>query len=180
MKRAIIASGIPCADWAEVTAETTVDDLVAQLGFPLVLKVPVSSGGRGVRVCHNHRELSTALAPGLLAEAFIHGTEMSIESFMLGKRTLLRNHTRYVELGRASIIPAGLSSSDVIAVNALADRVHEALELGDGMTHMEIFLTADEREAYEGLRAGRWGRHLRLEQERIPLAAGLAALAALD
>lgn len=40
-------------------------------------------------------------------------------------------------------------------------------------------LTPRERETYEGLRANRWGERLRLEQERIPLDAGIAALANL-
>lgn len=39
------------------------------------------------------------------------------------------------------------------------------------------WLTADEAEVFEGLRAGRWGPRLRLEQERIPWATALGALA---
>ena len=39
-----------------------------------------------------------------------------------------------------------------------------------------LHLTAIERETYEGLRANRWGERLRLEQERIPLDVGIAAL----
>ncbi len=141
MKQAVSGAGIPCAPWVEVTESTTAAALVDQLGFPVVLKVPVSSGGRGVRIYHDFKPLEAALVPGLLAEGFVNGTEMSVESFMLEDQTLLRNQTRYLKVGLASILPARLAITEENEVNALAERVHAALELGEGLTHMELFLT---------------------------------------
>ncbi|MCB1065052.1 MAG: ATP-grasp domain-containing protein, partial [Verrucomicrobiae bacterium] len=143
MKKAVVAAGIPCAPWLETAADTTPEEVVERLGLPVVLKVPISSGGRGVSLCSSVEEVAAALAPGLLAEEFIAGAEMSVESFRKNNRTLFRNHTRYLVPHWASIVPASESLGDQAAINALAERVHEALGINDGMTHMEIFLTPE-------------------------------------
>ncbi len=141
MKRAIAGAGLPCAPWLETTETTTAEEIVDRLGLPAVLKLPVSSGGRGVTVCTTAEEVAHALRPGMLAEAFTTGVEMSVESFRIHSRTVFRNHTRYLVPHWASIVPADEPADQRDRIDALADRVHDALGIGDGMTHMEIFLT---------------------------------------
>ncbi len=73
MKRAIATAGITCAPWRETSTSTTAEQLIADLGLPLVLKMPISSGGRGVWICNSAAEVGARLRPGLLAEGFIEG-----------------------------------------------------------------------------------------------------------
>lgn len=142
MKKAIAAAGLPCAPWRETDGDTTPEDLVAALGLPVVLKMPISSGGRGVRVCRTVEEVRTHLQPGWLAEGFVEGTEMSVESFRSRGATVFRNQTRYLEPGWANVVPAGLPAETAAAVDELAEQVHEALGIHSGISHMELFLTA--------------------------------------
>lgn len=143
MKKAIAAAGIPCARWLETREETTAAHLIDTLGLPLVLKLPIGSGGRGVVFCRTATELTTWLRPGLLAESYVTGTEMSVETFRSGGVTVFRNHTRYLEARWASLVPANLSFPEHTAIHTLAESAHNALGIEEGITHMEIFLTED-------------------------------------
>jgi biotin carboxylase len=140
MKKAIVAAGIPCAPWRETNASTTAEELIDELGMPVVLKMPISSGGRGVWVCGSKEEVAAHLRAGLLAEGFVRGTEMSVESFRHGGRTVFRNHTRYLKPRWANVVPAELDEDVAAWVNALAERVHEGLGIASGISHMEVFL----------------------------------------
>lgn len=143
MKRAVAEAGIPCAPWLETSADTTTEELVELLGLPVILKMPISSGGRGVWICQTPDELATKLRPGLLAEGFVTGTEMSVETFRAAGLTLFRNPTQYLKPRWANIVPAGLAADDADRVEALAELVHDALGITSGISHMEIFLTPE-------------------------------------
>jgi glutathione synthase/RimK-type ligase-like ATP-grasp enzyme len=73
MKKAIVAAGLPCAPWMETNEVTTASELIDVLGLPLVLKMPISSGGRGVWICRDFKSVEDHLLPGLLAEGFVRG-----------------------------------------------------------------------------------------------------------
>ena len=62
MKRAASNAGIPCAPWMEVSGSTSSAELADVLGFPMLLKIPISSGGRGVQVVEDQ----TQSGPGLV------------------------------------------------------------------------------------------------------------------
>ena len=141
MKKAITAAGIPCAPWIETNETSTPEQLIAQLGLPLVLKMPISSGGRGVWVCSTEAEVREHLRAGWLAEGFVRGTEMSVETFRSKGATVFRNHTRYLKLCWANVVPAGLSDELAALVDSLAEKVHEVLGIHTGISHMEVFLS---------------------------------------
>lgn len=140
MKKAIAEAGIPCSRWVETLPDTSPADLIAELGLPLLLKMPISSGSRGVWVCDSEREVRIRFRPGLLAESFVTGTEMSVETFRAAGITVFRNHTRYLKPRWANVLPADLNPADRKPVDGLSERVHEVLGIDSGMTHMEIFL----------------------------------------
>jgi formate-dependent phosphoribosylglycinamide formyltransferase (GAR transformylase) len=140
MKKAITEAGIPCAPWVETDEQTTADELIDLLGLPLVVKMPISSGGRGVWICHSLEEVTLHLRPGYLAEGFVAGTEMSVETFRASDVTIFQNFTHYLKPQWASIVPAALDTSDAKLVNDLAEKVHQALGISSGMSHMEVFL----------------------------------------
>ncbi|MGJ8696782.1 MAG: ATP-grasp domain-containing protein [Verrucomicrobiaceae bacterium] len=141
MKKAIVAAGLPCAPWTETDANTQPDDLIDQLGLPLVLKMPISSGGRGVWICHSKEEVKNHLRPGLLVEGFVHGTEMSVETFRQHGQATFQNFTRYWKPRWANVVPATLDTNLADSVRHLTNRVHDQLGITTGMTHMELFLS---------------------------------------
>lgn len=143
MKKAINTGAIPSARWLETTTTSTPEDLIEALGLPLVLKLPISSGGRGVWICKTTSEISQHLRAGLLAEEFVAGTEMSIETFRQNGKTLFQNHTGYLVPRVANVLPAKLSNWQKKSLNSLSERVHHCLGIENGISHMEVFLTSN-------------------------------------
>lgn len=141
MKKAIAAAGIPCAPWVEVAEDTRAEELIDQLALPLVLKLPISSGGRGVWICKTAAEVSQNLKPGLLAEGFVSGEEMSVEAFRCDGKTIFLNPTCYLKPRWANVVPAPLDEDERRATCEIAERVYQALEIHSGISHMEVFLS---------------------------------------
>lgn len=141
MKKAIAGAGIPCAPWIETSADTTPSELIDSLGLPVILKLPISSGGRGVWICESSDAIANHLQPGLLAEKFVTGSEMSIETFRANGRTLFRNHTQYLKPRWANIVPADLDADTASSIDSLCESVHTALGIDTGISHTEVFLS---------------------------------------
>jgi len=57
-------------------------------------RAPRRLGGRELCVARTAGEVASAFRPGLLAEAFVDGVEMSVESLLAGGELLFRNPTR--------------------------------------------------------------------------------------
>jgi biotin carboxylase len=142
MKRRLQMHGIECVDFLAVTGRTTAAGLIRHLGLPLVLKPVDSSGSRGAIVAREQREVEAALQPGMLAESFAHGIEMSVESFVQDGEVLFTNLTEYLVPLWSNVLPAKVTSNmrrDLVELNR---KVIQALGIKRGMTHMEVFLTA--------------------------------------
>ena len=142
MKRAARAAGLRCADVVEAEEGLGADALVERLGLPLVLKAAVGSGGRGTRVVQDRADVPDRLPPGWMAESFVDGVEMSVETICADDRPLLVNPTRYLVPAWASLVPAPLGGQHQ-AVVAHAEAARRALGVTSGITHLELFLTAD-------------------------------------
>lgn len=175
MKRAAVQARVPCARAVFVESTTTAEELLDELGLPVVLKVPVSSGGRGVHVSHTRDDLLAHMRPGLLAERFTRGIEMSVETLLHEGAVLFQNHTRYLEPRWANIVPALLDDDSARAVSDLVTSVHAALGVDHGMTHVELFLTGD-GPVFSEMAARPPGGHL---MELLQLAYGFDAWEAL-
>lgn len=143
MKRAVRAAGLRCADVVEAEEGLSGADLIERLGLPMVLKAAVGSGGRGTRIVHDAGEVPDRLPDGWMAEAFVDGVEMSVETLVVGGRTVFVNPTAYLEPAWASLVPAPLSAADLDAVRVHAEAARVALGVTTGMTHLELFLTPD-------------------------------------
>lgn len=141
MKRKLQAAGVSCADFVPVTGRTTASGLVQRLGLPLVIKPVDSSGARGAAVARQQSEVEAALRPGMLAERFVHGIEMSVESFIHAGEVTFVNLTEYLVPLWSNIVPATVSDVLRAQLLALNTRVIKALGIRRGMTHMEVFLT---------------------------------------
>ena len=143
MKRAVRAAGLRCADVVEAEEGLAGADLVDRLGLPMVLKAAVGSGGRGTRVVRDAADVPDRLPGGWMAESFVEGVEMSVETLVVDGRTVFVNPTAYLEPAWASLAPAPLSAADLDAVRVHAEAARVALGVTTGMTHLELFLTPD-------------------------------------
>ncbi|MGB3545255.1 ATP-grasp domain-containing protein, partial [Rubrivirga sp.] len=82
MKRAVRAAGLPCADFVEADDDLDADAIIERLRLPLVLKSAVGSGSRGTTVVRDRADVPDVLEDGWMAESFVVGVEMSVESFV--------------------------------------------------------------------------------------------------
>ncbi|QDU84661.1 argininosuccinate lyase [Planctomycetes bacterium Pla163] len=150
MKRAMQEHDVPVATWREVTARTTAKELVDALGLPLMLKPRRDSGGRKQRRVTTVEGAERALAEiaalesggyGWLAEGWVEGVEMSVESFVHGGNAIFFNPTEYFVPRHANILPAVLRPESAREIRAFAERAVEAAGVERGITHVELFRT---------------------------------------
>ena len=153
MKRAMDAAGVPVAPWREVDARTEPAALVNALGLPLMLKPRRDSGGRGqVRVedaasladALTSLDLHGAVGTGWLAEGWLEGVEMSVETFVHGGQPCFANPTHYHVPRHASVMPADLAPDAWQAIRAFTTRALRAAGVERGITHLELFRRGDE------------------------------------
>ncbi len=142
MKRAARAAGLRCADVVEAEEALGADALVERLGLPLVIKTAVGSGGRGTSVVHHRAEVPDELPPGWMAESFVDGVEMSVETVCVDDQALLVNPSQYLVPAWSSLVPAPLGDG-ARAVVEHAEAARRALGVTSGIAHLEVFLTAD-------------------------------------
>ncbi len=143
MKRAVAAAGLQCASF--ITPDDALDaaDIVERLGLPLIIKRACGSGGRGTRRIDTLADMPALLPPDCIAESFIHGTEMSVESLVRDGTPAFVNVTEYFEPRWANLVPARLPEPQRAALLELNARALRALGIERGMTHVEVFLTSD-------------------------------------
>lgn len=142
MKRAIRAAGLACARFVDAERGLSPAELIAELGLPMVQKARVGSGGRLTRLCLAPGEVRR-LDPGWMAEAYVDGVEMSVETLVAGGQPIFTNPTEYFRVRWANIVPAALEPATLRAVEDLNARTIEALGVEEGFTHLELFLTPD-------------------------------------
>ena len=140
MKRAVRAAGIAVADVVEADDGLSPDALIERLGLPLVVKPVTGSGGRGTTVVRARAQLPGPLPEGWMAESFVDGVEMSVEA-VGGGGAVWSNPTRYLVPMWASLVPTPPETPGLDAALDLARAAREALGVGRGMTHTEVFVT---------------------------------------
>jgi biotin carboxylase len=143
MKEAIRARDVRCTDFVAVNGSAHAPELAKRLGLPVVLKRKRSSGSRGQVVARSVTELGDRLENGMLAERYVIGREMSVESFVQDGRVIFANTTEYLVPLHANIVPAALEPDMRAAVHALNAAAIAAVGVERGMTHCELFLTPD-------------------------------------
>ena len=141
MKRAAEDAGIPVTPWRELGPEDTAEELVRSLGLPIVLKLPRSSGSRGQVVARNLDEVRQALPQAALAERFVQGREMSVESLVAEGELVFSNPTEYLVPLHASIVAAPPDPESWAAARELSRRVLETFRFERGLAHLELYLT---------------------------------------
>lgn len=143
MKRKLREGDVPVTDFLDLNRPDE-RDRTDELGLPLVVKDRVSSGSRGVEVLSDlSADVTELRTRDRMAERFITGDEMSVESFVHRGEILWTNTTRYWRPKHVNVVPAGLDPETLKRVLDLNRRAIEALSVRWGMTHLELFLSAD-------------------------------------
>jgi len=174
MKDRARAAGVLTAAYRAVDGDVDPEALVGALGLPIVLKPRASSGSHGTTVARDRDELASVItgtlgqrrgaapvgppgkrtrlptgrspgAPaGWVAEAFVPGIEMSVESLVQGGEVRFENLTEYLVPGWANVVPATLPERVERAVRRVNREAIAALGVRDGVTHVEVFVRDDE------------------------------------
>ena len=143
MKRAVSAAGIPCADHVIHGDGLDRDAIIERLGLPIVVKARASSGSRGVTIARSAGEVPERLLKGWMAESFVSGYEMSVESFIVGGEPVFENATEYFRPGWANVVPARVPDATWQHLRDVNRAVISALRIRSGITHMEVFVDGD-------------------------------------
>ena len=141
MKLEASKHNIPITKFQLIGVKDSPESLVEKLGLPLVVKPVAESGARGVKVLKSLAQVNAHANIGLLAEAFVDGTEISVETFIQNGVPIFHNITEYLHQWKKSIVPATLDSNleqEIISIN---DQVIKGFGVKNGMTHAEFYLT---------------------------------------
>jgi len=141
MKTVISQAKIPCASFTFADNEDLNGAIIIKrLGLPLVIKPRIGSGGRNNKVIYQHKDMPSHISPLFLAESLVSGIEMSIESFIVNGEIVFTNITEYFQNRFANILPAEISETQQRLVHQLNQAVIKALNIQQGLTHLELFL----------------------------------------
>ena len=167
------ACNIPQPRYRVIATRLELDDAVAELGLPCVLKPTESGGGRGVSVLRQADDLEWAYAFAepfvkngrFIVEQFLDGTELTVETLSIhGETTVLAMSDKFKPELRTRVAtslnyPAALSHEIGEQVRQVVRRAVQALGIHLGMAHTEVIVTPDGPRLVEtGARGG--GGHI--------------------
>ncbi|MDF2867408.1 MAG: ATP-grasp protein [Gammaproteobacteria bacterium] len=142
MKQAAEQAGAKLTPYFDLT-RMPVSTVIEKLGFPIAIKQRCLSGSREIRFIHALHELSSASIEQGLAEKFVIGKEYSVESFIQDGKILFCNITEYYLPHIISIMPAELPENlhaEIVKLNRL---IITHFQIKQGMTHLELYHTAE-------------------------------------
>lgn len=170
MREAFAAGGVPQPAYGLATSLEQARQVAAHTGFPLVLKPVLGTGSMYVRSVDDDAELAEHFdmlhrgaqegfghdplyrdaeqehGSGLLLEEFVGGPEICVESLVIGGVTrVLAIHDKPLPTGPTfeevyACTPTRLPADVVAEVTRATERVHAALDITTGATHVEFRL----------------------------------------
>ncbi|WP_127717945.1 ATP-grasp domain-containing protein [Halobacteriovorax sp. HLS] len=139
MKKFLSQKNIPMTKFLPSRAMKA-EDIVGELGLPVVNKVRLSSGGRGVQFLSTLEEVESSMSRDSYFEKPLDGTEGSIESFVINGEIVFTNITQYFKNGECNIVPGQYTQQINEKIEELNSNVLSALRIKWGMTHLEYYL----------------------------------------
>lgn len=151
-------AGVPCAAFRFAQDRSELKEAAGEVGFPLVLKPIDNAGSRGVRIVSQPDELGKAYDEamqyskdaGVLLEEVLSGPEISTEAvvfegkvypFAFADRNYERNPAHFPYFVEDGInFPSRLSKEEVDAVQRMAERAIEALEIDFGAAKGDLII----------------------------------------
>lgn len=141
MKNSVQEIGIPITKYQLIDSNTSAEELINTLQLPVVVKPVDDSGAQDIKITKTLEELQLHMKPGLLAEAFVDGSEISVETFVKNGEILFHNVTEYLHQWKKSVIPAQLEPELQKLVLDTNDKILQHLGVDRGVTHAEFYLT---------------------------------------
>ena len=142
MKTYLSKHKIPMARFVIHRRGLTAEELVSELGLPVVVKDRLNSGGRNVVIAKTVEELRPLLESKRLYEEFLDAAEGSIESFVEGGEIIFSSMTEYHITKFANVVPAGYPPDEIERIRSLNCEVIKALNIKWGLTHLEYYRTS--------------------------------------
>ncbi|GAA1531067.1 ATP-grasp domain-containing protein [Dactylosporangium maewongense] len=152
------ATGVPGYHWRRSADRAVLTAAAHDIGFPVVVKPPDTSGSKGITLVSHASELPGAFdyaarftAPGgpLLVEEFVSGRNLTVDVFMRAGRVAFAGITekrmvpgpRFVIGGHAAPATIGLAVRGRLVT--AAGRLCRAIDLFDGPANFDVILRAD-------------------------------------
>jgi biotin carboxylase len=139
MKDFLFSQGIPMTDFIPGQTAEPPEKILQRLGEPVIVKPRRNSGGRGIRVAGEEREIYEMRRDDIIFERNIDGSEGSVESLITNGKVVFTNVTEYFEVGHCNLVPAHYDKSFADEALSLNQRVIELLNIQWGMTHLEFY-----------------------------------------
>jgi len=140
MKKFLSSNDIAMSDFSS-GKDLTAKQIAERFGFPVVCKLRLSSGGRGVEFVNSVAEIKQFMNSKYYFEKMIKGKEGSIESLIINNKVIFSNITEYYINGCCNKIPATYNDEIKDGINRLNESVISNLKIKWGITHLEYYLT---------------------------------------
>jgi biotin carboxylase len=111
-------------------------------GRPIVAKLRQGSGSRGIHFLHQD-DFSPDHWDSYLFEKFVHGPELSVESFIVGGEVCFTNVTEYYRKAHVNLLPRPLDPDLRAHLMSLNQAVIDGLKISRGMSHAEFYLSPE-------------------------------------
>lgn len=162
MKTVLRDAGVPCARHALGGDRQRIEAFATEVGFPLVVKPPAGAGGKGTYRLDCAADLALFLdrfppdsaAPALFEE-FVHGTEYSFDSVMIGGKPVWHSISQYMPsplevlqndwIQWCVMLPRDVSGAEFDPIKKAAFAGLSALGMDTGLSHMEWFRLQNDR-----------------------------------
>lgn len=160
MKTVLRAAGVSVARSRLLTSTAQVDDFVAEVGFPIVLKPPAGLGARATFRVQSAAELKQAIArlaptpaSPYQAEEYVDGRECTCETVTINGQHVWRSGTHYLPgplevlenpwMQYCVLLPRESADPDFRNFDDINGRALTALGMHSGLSHMEWFRRKD-------------------------------------
>ena len=159
MRNAFAAASVPCPQYRMVGSVHELEECVAVLQFPLIVKPSDRSGSLGVSKVENLATLSDAVEKALscsfkhqaMVEEFIEGREISVEFISYKGVHYPLTITDKVTTGAPYFVelehhqPSTLTTGQYSEIYDITRKALDALGLTDGASHSEYKITSEGR-----------------------------------
>jgi biotin carboxylase len=175
MKERVAAAGIRVPLAERVRTVTEARAAAERIGYPLILKPIAGAGSADTYKVENATELETALGRMLhvgeaSCEEFIDGEEFTFDTVCIAGQPAFVNVAQYLPkpliartnewISPVIITVRDLDQPAIAGGIALGKRVLDALDMGDGFTHMEWFRKPDGEVVFGEIGCRPGGAHL--------------------
>lgn len=175
MKERVRAAGLRVPHSFRVQGEQEIRRAAERIGYPLILKPIAGAGSADTYKVSSKAELESAIAvmrhvEVASCEEFIDGEEFTYDTISIGGRPVYENVAAYLPaplIARSNewvspviITVRDMEQSKLQPGLALGRKVLKALNMGNGFTHMEWFLTSKGEAVFGEIGCRPGGAHL--------------------